>query len=196
MCAWDETAAGLLRTQLAHAFEAARWQVAGLSDDEYFWEPKPGSWSVRPRAEAVSANPSGRGELVIDDEWPLQGNPPCTTIGWRLVHLIAWTDVYCDWTFGTATRSFDHVDVPGDARSAVRELTRSQEEFAAAVDATGDAEFADERTAHWGERFPIGTLVWQIMVEHLHHSAEIGVLRDLRRGHGRTDPWPEPTSPS
>jgi hypothetical protein len=29
-------------------------------------------------------------------------------------------------------------------------------------------------------------------VERLHHSAEIGVLRDLHRGHGRSDWWPEP----
>jgi hypothetical protein len=192
--AWDETAAGLLRTQLAHAFAAARWQVADLTDDEYFWEPNPGSWSVRRRGDAVSATPCGAGEWVIDGEWPLGRSAPFTTIGWRLVHLTAWTDIYCDWTFGTATLSYDNIDVPGDASAAVRSLSRSQDAFTAAVAAVDGASFGRERVAHWGETFPIGTLVWQIMVEHLHHSAEIGVLRDLRRGHGRTDAWPEPTT--
>jgi hypothetical protein len=191
---WDASAGALLRNQLEHAFEAARWQVEGLTDDEYFWEPADRCWSVRRRADARSTTPCGRGDWVIDDEWPPRGAPPVTTIGWRVVHLIAWTDVYCNWTFGDATRSYVAIDVPGDARTAVEELARAQREFAAAVSTVGDDDFAEERTAHWGQRFPIGVLVWQIMVEHLHHAAEIGVLRDLHRGHGRTDPWPEPTS--
>jgi hypothetical protein len=56
-----------------------------------------------------------------------------------------------------------------------------------------DRELTETRPVHWGERRPVATLVWQIAVEHLHHSAEIGVLRDLHRGSGRSDWWPEPT---
>jgi hypothetical protein len=85
------TSAALLRRQLTHAFESSRWHVDGLTDDEYFWEP---GWSVRPRAVAVSPAPCGRGEWVIDGEWPLTTDPPLTTISWRIVHLAAWTDIY------------------------------------------------------------------------------------------------------
>jgi hypothetical protein len=186
-------ARGLLQRQLAHAFAASRWQVEGLSDDEYFWEPHAGSWSVRRRGTAPSPQPSGRGEWVIDGEWPLSGPPPLTTIAWRLVHLAAWTAVYADWTFATATRSYDDVEVPGRARDAVLLLHRVQDEFASAVTSLSDHELTEMRPVHWGEHLPVATLVWQIAVEHLHHSAEIGVLRDLRRGSGRSDWWPEPT---
>jgi hypothetical protein len=184
----------LLNRQLAHAFAAAQWQVQRLSDEEYFWEPRPGCWSVRPRGRALSAQPSGRGEWVIDGEWPSSGPPPVTTIAWRVVHLAAWTAVYCDWTFATATRSYDDFEVPGHASAAVKVLHDTQEEFASAVAPLTNEDLLELRPAHWGAEYPVGALVWQIVVEHLHHSAEIGVLRDLHRGTGRVDSWPLPVA--
>jgi hypothetical protein len=190
MVSWVDTSAGLLRRQLSHAFAASRWQVEGLTDDEYFWEPHPGCWSVRRRAPSVSATSTGVGEWIV--EWSPAENVATTTIAWRLVHLAAWTDVYRDWTFGAATRSFDDLDVPHDAATAVQLLHRVQDEYSAAVGRLDDRDFEAMRPVHWGANFPIGVLVWQIAVEHLHHSAEIGVLRDIRRGRGRGDWWPEP----
>ena len=189
-----DVALEMLQRQLAHTFAAARWQVEGLSDDEYFWEPLQGCWSVRPRGKARSARPSGRGDWVIDGEWPLAGPPPITTIAWRLVHLAAWTAIYWDWTFAGATRSYDDFEVPGSATEAVLLLGRVQDEFASAVMRLTGSDLMEMRPVHWGEHYPIATLVWQIAVEHLHHSAEIGALRDLRRGAGRSDWWPEPTT--
>jgi DinB superfamily len=194
MDAWVDSSAALLHRQLSHAFGAARWQVAGLTDDEYFWEPHPRCWSVRRRSSAVSAAPSGIGEWVTDGEWPPSGEPPITTIAWRLMHLAAWTEVYRNWTFDDATRSYDDIEVPDDADAAVRLLHVVQGEFSDAVAPLGDRDLMELRRAHWGDEYPIGALVWQIAVEHLHHSAEIGVLRDLRRGHARSEWWPEPVA--
>lgn len=184
----------LLRAQLAHAFTAARWQVEGLSNDEYFWEPQPECWSVRPRGAARSRQPCGLGDWVIDGEWPLPGPVPVTTIAFRLMHLVAWTAVYADWTFGTATRSYADFEVPGEAPAAVMMLQEVQDEFSAAVERLSDENLGQLRPVHWGAEHPIGVLVWQIAVEHLHHSAEIGVLRDLHRGVARSDRWPEPVT--
>ena len=38
----------------------------------------------------------------------------------------------------------------------------------------------------------MGALVWTIANEHLAHGSEIGALRDLYRGHARSDHIPEP----
>ena len=77
------------------------------------------------------------------------------------------------------------------ARPAPRHLDRSaQDRFTSAVSQLDDADLAERRPAHWGPRLPIYRLVSTIAVEHVHHGAEIGLLRDLRRGHGRVQPPP------
>lgn len=129
---------------------------------------------------------------MLDDAWPLEAAPPLTTIAWRLVHLAVWTDVYRDCAFGTSGLRYDSIEVPATADAAVAWLEAAQDRFADAVAATPEDELDAPRPTHWGDTAPICGLVWQIAVEHLHHSAEIGVLRDLHRGRGRTDWWPEP----
>lgn len=55
-----------------------RPRLAGLTDDEYLWEPAAGAWSLRPGT-------GGRWELdALPVEPPI---PPLTTIAWRLVHV-------------------------------------------------------------------------------------------------------------
>jgi hypothetical protein len=73
-------------------------------------------------------------------------------------------------------------------------LRRVQDEFASAVSGLRNQDLLRLRPVHWGAELPVGALVWQIAMEHLHHSAEIGVLRDLCRGAARTDWWPEPVA--
>jgi hypothetical protein len=49
----DQTWNALLREQIArHWTDQLRDRLDGLTDDEYFWEPAPGCWSVRPCGEA------------------------------------------------------------------------------------------------------------------------------------------------
>ncbi len=51
-----------LRDQLSWHVEQHVWpRLAGLTDEEYFWEPVPGCWSIRPRAEATSPMAAGGG---------------------------------------------------------------------------------------------------------------------------------------
>src|SRR5688572_8479981 len=60
----------------------ARWLVHrsldGLTDDEYWWAPVPGSW-----ATSRDGSPPGPGARVVHDP----ANPPFTTISWRVVHM-------------------------------------------------------------------------------------------------------------
>lgn len=60
----------LLLEQFDQARETARVRLAGLGDEEYLWEPVPGCWSVRRRAEAATPRAYGPGEWVLDKGAP------------------------------------------------------------------------------------------------------------------------------
>ena len=57
---------GLLLDQFDCAREMAQVRLAGLGDEEYLWEPAPGSWSIRRRGEATTPRAFGPGEWVLD----------------------------------------------------------------------------------------------------------------------------------
>ena len=169
----------------------ARWVLEDLDEDEYQWEPVAPCWSVRRRGPGVKG--WGAGEWVCEDGWPPPDPVPVTTVAWRVVHLAAWTDVYRDWTFGGATAGLRDYEVPGDCSGGLRWLYAAQDRFTAAVDDLGDDEVFELRPAHWGQMLPVAHLVTSMLTEHVHHIAEVGVLRDLRRGRARSQPPPPPT---
>jgi hypothetical protein len=109
------------------------------------------------------------------------------------VHLAAWTEIYRHWTFGDERPALGDFEVPGDAPGGLRWLRDAQDRFIAAVEAVDDVTVFEARPAHWGESLPIVQLVTSMLTEHVHHIAEIGVLRDLRRGQARHQPPPPPT---
>src|SRR3954468_7671590 len=59
------------RTQL-------RPRLEGLTDEEYRWEPVPGSWNISRRDD---------GERAIHFAYPEPVPAPVTTIAWRLAHI-------------------------------------------------------------------------------------------------------------
>jgi hypothetical protein len=181
-------AADQLRFLLADAFRAADWQLEGLDDDSCFSEPVPHSWSVRPRAEATAG--WGTGGFVCEDPWPRPVPLPTTTIAWRIAHLAAWTDIYRNWTFGPADLHLTRLEVPGTAEELAAWLRRSQGAFISDVDRLTDLDLDERRPAHYGPLLPIWYLVQTIAGEHVHHGAEVGVLRDLAAGVGRAQREP------
>ena len=36
-----------------HVWQRTRARVEGLTDEEYFWEPAPGCWTIRPRGDGT-----------------------------------------------------------------------------------------------------------------------------------------------
>ena len=79
----------LLRDQFEWHWEhQLRPRLAGLSDEEYLWEPVAGSWSVRPRDVATAPMAAGAGAFTIDWAFPEPTPAPFTTIAWRLGHVI------------------------------------------------------------------------------------------------------------
>ena len=184
------SAADVLKVQLRHAWLNARRLLDDVTEDEYLWEPASQCWSVRRRGATVRG--WGSGEFVCEDAWPPPEPLPTTTIAWRVVHLAAWTDIYREFAFGRSQPDLNDVDVPGDLGAGLTWLYRAQTDFIDAVDELSDESLFEPRPAHWGESVPVVRLVTAMLTEHVHHIAEIGVLRDLRRGHAVTQSPPPP----
>lgn len=158
---------------------------ATLTDQEYFWEPVPGCWSLRRRGLAVSSEPLGKGEWLLDNAvqppWPA----PFTTIAWRMCHICVSPLFRYDYTFGSRSLTMDEVVWPGTAREAVEFLRATHSRWRNAL-ATLDP--ADARKVGLSQ-FPggldpsvrfIDLLAWT-NTEFTHHASEIACLRDLYR---------------
>lgn len=61
---------GVLLDQFDKAREMAEVRLAGLTDEEYLWEPVPGCWSLRRREQAATPRAFGPGEWVLDQGAP------------------------------------------------------------------------------------------------------------------------------
>lgn len=178
----------LLRSMLRTSFENVRWILEDVDEEDCFWEPAEGCWSVRRRDDAGRG--WGTGDWVCEDAWPAPDPLPLTTIAWRLAHLAGWTDVYRSHAFDDERLDLSLFDVPGTRDGLVAWLCAAQDRLRAAVDALDEAQLEELRPAYFGPPRPLHHLVSTMVVEHTHHGAEIGALRDLRRGHARMRPPP------
>jgi hypothetical protein len=176
---WNET----LRDQLDFHFRHhLRPRLEGLTDDEYFWEPVPGSWSVRPREQATSSHAAGGGDLVVDYAWPEPDPAPPTTIAWRLGHVIAGcfamrTAIH----FGGSPRDYTSWTYAATADEALAQLDATYDAWSAGVESLGEeglARAVGRAEGHFAEA-PYAELVRHINRELIHHGAEICLLRDL-----------------
>ena len=176
---------GLLAEQLDwHWTNQLRPRLAGLTDQEYFWEPAPGAWTVRPRDPAASGSQPGSGAMTIDWAYPEPVPPPVTTIAWRLGHII----VGCLGArnaahFGGPACSYDTFLYAATADEALAQLDSAYAGWLAGVrglDDTGLAQPCGPAEGPWAD-LPMAALVLHINREVIHHGAEIALLRDLWR---------------
>jgi len=164
-----------------------RARVDGLGDEEYFWEPASGCWSIRQRAD---------GAWMADWPLPRPEIEPFTTIAWRLWHLIdmygeerapRWLDVPAQG----APIGFDDPDgtPPATADEAIALLERAHDRWDAHLRLAPN-ERLDERVGSVaGPQFADRTraaYVMHMLDEFIHHGAEIAVLRDLWRWQNTT----------
>ena len=180
----------LLVGQLEFYWEAhLRPRLDGLTDEEYFWEPVEGCWSLR-RA--------GDGRWRLDQQTPEPTPPPVTTIAWRLVHIGATCLANrASAFFGDGSVPFDadmfdprHVpaDLPGGAAEAIAFLERSYRRWhdgIAGLDEQALARPLGPRGNVYADD-PMAELVAHLNREVMHHGAEICLLRDLYRATGAT----------
>jgi hypothetical protein len=163
--------------------------VEPLTDEEYLWEPVPGSWSVRPRAQGPAPRATW---LVGAGEWGRDGYrdaepypPPFTTIAWRLSHLSEMLALRADYTTGSRSLTKDTYVISGDSTSAITAFAEAVGAWRGTLLQCDDA--ALDTVGY--STFPYGSdveeifldIVWWVNQEILHHGGEIALLRDLYR---------------
>ena len=179
----DHTWNFLLRDQITwHWTHQLRDRLAGLSDDEYFWEPVPNSWSVRPRGTGTAPVQAGSGEMTIDFAFPEPDPAPFTTISWRLGHVIVGVLAMRNAAhFGREATDYGSFDYAPTAAAALKQLDTEYATWLAGVEALDEAGLDRPCGAAEGPyaEDPLARLILHINRELIHHLSEICLLRDL-----------------
>ena len=166
-------------------WERLEARLAGLTDEEYFWEPVPRCRSLRPRGQTASAMPIGKGDWLLDHEEPELQPPPFTTIAWRMCHMAESPLVHYDYTFGRRTLRDDDITWPSTASDAISFLADVHHRWRGAL---GNLSSRDLDTVGLSQypggldpqvRF-VDLLAWT-NTDFTHHAAEVACLRDLYR---------------
>ncbi|MFI6102475.1 DinB family protein [Lentzea sp. NPDC051213] len=143
-----------------------RPRLEGLTDDEYFWEPVPGAWTVHRDGS-------------IDWAYPPPEVAPVTTIAWRMAHLIVGVfGLRAASHFGGPPCDYVTWNYAVSADEALKQLDDAHalwHEGALKADLTQPCGEAEGPFGDW----PFADLVLHINREAIHHGAEISLLRDL-----------------
>jgi hypothetical protein len=177
----DETLGRALKDQVEIAWRLARDRLDGLSDEEFFWEPVGGCWSLRPKDHLVTGPPNEE----VPGDWWFDGSgveapepPPFTTIAWLVAHMILGT---WNWNHIIAGRAVaPEPALPAHAAQAVSLWREVTDTFEAIVGSFSDEALTTAVPA-WGGQVLRSFLISHVTCEVLHHSAEVGRLRDLYR---------------
>jgi len=156
-------------------------RLEGLTDEEYLWEPAPGSWSVRERADGA-----WRHEWVQPEPDPA----PFTSLSWRLWHLI---DMYGEdraWKWLDLSPQGDAVGLdavdpvpPRTAADALEQLDAAHGRWDAHLHLVTEeslGELIGPVGGDYAERTRTA-YVLHMLDEYVHHGAEVSLLRDLWR---------------
>jgi uncharacterized damage-inducible protein DinB len=176
-----------LAGQIELATKRLRERLAGITDDEYLWEPVAKCWTVRRRDTATSPMPMGGGEWVFDNAEELYSPGPFTTIAWRLMHL---TDVFASYQIALwgGKLSDDLVEATPSAAEGAALWERHANTFTWALTQEDDETLQRSiQVPWWPDAAPRWQVVSNVATEVVHHGAEIGVLRDLYARRGEID---------
>jgi hypothetical protein len=159
----------VLNAQLQTSWFALWGGLEGLSEEEYLWEPLPGSWSVR---------------LHADGFWKRDGpgGPPVVpTIAWRMCTLAGTQTLRYDWTFGAHRLQWTDIDLPGSPAGALAFLERAAASWIQACAGLSDDD-VDEPLCDWPggpAGRPFAETLWWTNRELIAAGAEILILRAL-----------------
>ena len=152
-----------------HWRNALRPRLDGLTDAEYFWEPAPGCWTVRPG-------------IGIDFAHPPQQPEPFTTIAWRLAHMIVGVlAARSHYHFGGPPADYRSWPYATDADTALVQLDEAYHHWITGVRTLTDAGLDQPCGPAEGPyaEYSMAELVLHINREMIHHGAEIACIRDL-----------------
>jgi hypothetical protein len=173
----------------SHWQNQLRPRLEGLTDQEYFWEPVPGCWSVRKRGTSTAPTAAGTGEYRWELAYPSPepNPPPVTTIAWRLAHVTVGVFAMRNAShFGGPPANWETFGYAGTAAEALAQLDSAYDTWIKGVRELSNDALARPCGPAEGPYadYPLAALVLHINRETLHHGAEIALLRDLYRAKG------------
>jgi hypothetical protein len=152
-----------------------RPRLDGLTDEEYFWEPVPGMWSIRP---------AGNGRFTADYAYPEPSPAPATTIAWLLAHVIVGClGARAASHFGAPPAEYETWPYAGTADEALKQLDTVYAAWSTGVRGLSASDLdrpAGPAEGEWADS-PMSDLVLHINREVIHHGAEMARLRDLHQ---------------
>jgi hypothetical protein len=160
-----------------YVVDRLRSRVEGLGDEEYLWEPAPGSYTIRPDANGVwRANAQ-----VVPEPSP----PHLSSIAWRLDHIDFAVERNSTWLGLEWDNRFDTrvTGVPPTAAGALERLDERYAYWWANLNKLDDKllwEPVGEIGGPYGQQPRYG-FVGHVLDEVIHHGAEIAMLRDFYR---------------
>jgi hypothetical protein len=169
----SRVAVALLESQLEEAYRYIRELVEGLCEDEFWWMPVAGCWTVRQDA-------TGRWSADYPDP-PHPVPPPFTTIAWRLAHVGECKLMYHEYAYGPGELSWLTLDSAHNAKDATLVLERGHELLRDDLARIADADLDAQVRTNWGEMWPARQIFTTMIHHDFQHGGEIGVLRDLYR---------------
>jgi hypothetical protein len=165
----------------AHWQSRLRPRLDGLTDDEYFWEPVDGCWTLSRRGTSRAQLSYGGGEFTWD--YGDGATPePITTIAWRLGHLIVGLAESNAKRFGGPPADLATFEFAGTADEALQQLDEAYAWWLDGVRRLGDEGLVRPQGPLAPPAFadaPIARVILYSNVELIHHGAEICLLRDL-----------------
>lgn len=141
----------ILLAQMDQVYDRLIRQLAGLTGEEYFWQPVPDCWTI---------HQDDHGDWLIDYEVN-PDPPPFTTIGWRLVHLADCKVMYHEWAFGPQRLTFPDLVPPPTVAGAMDRLREGQALLRAALGSLDEQDLDRPVRTNWGEQWP----AWRIFFD-------------------------------
>lgn len=171
----DDTASSLI-TAFDYVWDRLNGRLLGLTDEEYFWAPTAGCWSLRQDEQGRWRLDGGGGGGPAPDPAPI------TTIAWRLCHLGGMAvGGFADRRFGAGTLTVADLDFPPTAADVPAFLADQYRAWRSGMTALSAAEWTEPLGPAWGPYADSNTvdLTLHVLDEVIHHGAEVGLLRDL-----------------
>jgi hypothetical protein len=162
--------------QWDYVSETTFGRLAGLTDEEYLWEPAPGAWSIRPGRD---------GKNSADAEvWDATSEPaPPRSLAWTVTHLGNGQLVRADYLTGSHTMTSEDLEYPLEADAGLALMRRGLQAWRDGLVEMTDADLDTVgRSAYPGGLdpfLPLIEIVWWINKELIWHSAEAWLVRDL-----------------
>ncbi len=158
---------------LDNAWNPLLERLAGISDEEYLWEPVANCWTIRA---------DGEGNMTADWADPDPVPAPVTTIAWRCWHIaVDCLDSYSSRRFGASGTRLAGLTWVRTADESHTLLAAAWSVFRCGVVEWGDDGLFDLLGPSWGPYANHTNLALAIHAQRevIHHGAEIALLRDL-----------------